>query len=103
RSALGDSAENPRFIETLPKRGYRFIADVSIIDADTRPKRPGSTTGDLPRPEHQSTEQKTESGPQVQDAGLTVAPVAPKRRWQTSRVLVACALVLIISLPILAV
>jgi DNA-binding winged helix-turn-helix (wHTH) protein len=29
RSALGDSAENPRFIETLPKRGYRFIADVS--------------------------------------------------------------------------
>lgn len=28
RSALGDSAENPRYIETLPKRGYRFIADV---------------------------------------------------------------------------
>src|SRR5215469_16937707 len=33
RSALGDSAENPRFIETLPKRGYRFIADVSVVDA----------------------------------------------------------------------
>ena len=29
REALGDSAENPRFIETLPKRGYRFIAPVS--------------------------------------------------------------------------
>ena len=28
RSALEDSAENPRFIETLPKRGYRFIAHV---------------------------------------------------------------------------
>ncbi len=26
REALGDSAESPRFIETLPKRGYRFIA-----------------------------------------------------------------------------
>jgi DNA-binding winged helix-turn-helix (wHTH) protein len=25
RDALGDSAEAPRFIETLPKRGYRFI------------------------------------------------------------------------------
>ena len=25
RTALGDSAENPRFIETLPRRGYRFI------------------------------------------------------------------------------
>lgn len=28
REALGDSAENPRFIETLPRRGYRFIGQV---------------------------------------------------------------------------
>jgi DNA-binding winged helix-turn-helix (wHTH) protein len=28
RGALGDSAKNPRFIETLPKRGYQFIAPV---------------------------------------------------------------------------
>lgn len=28
REALGDSAENPRLIETLPRRGYRFIGDV---------------------------------------------------------------------------
>ncbi len=28
RGALNDSAEHPRFIETLPKRGYRFIAEV---------------------------------------------------------------------------
>src|SRR5262249_45337722 len=28
REALGDSAEAPRFVETLPKRGYRFIARV---------------------------------------------------------------------------
>jgi Tol biopolymer transport system component len=32
REALGDSAENPRFVETLAKRGYRFIAPVQIID-----------------------------------------------------------------------
>lgn len=31
RAALGDSAENPRFIETLPKRGYRFIGKVEVI------------------------------------------------------------------------
>lgn len=30
RDALGDSAENPRFIETLAKRGYRFIAPVTL-------------------------------------------------------------------------
>src|SRR6266545_1016863 len=29
RDALGDSAENPRFVETLPRRGYRFIADIN--------------------------------------------------------------------------
>jgi TolB-like protein/DNA-binding winged helix-turn-helix (wHTH) protein/Tfp pilus assembly protein PilF len=29
RTAFGDSAGNPRFIETLPKRGYRFIAPVN--------------------------------------------------------------------------
>jgi TolB-like protein/DNA-binding winged helix-turn-helix (wHTH) protein len=28
REALGDSAENPRFIETVPRRGYRFVAPV---------------------------------------------------------------------------
>ena len=26
RDALGDSADTPRFIETLPRRGYRFLA-----------------------------------------------------------------------------
>ncbi len=28
REVLGDSAENPRFVETLPRRGYRFIAPI---------------------------------------------------------------------------
>src|SRR3954449_3557479 len=31
RDALGDSAGNPRFIETLPRRGYRFIAPVESV------------------------------------------------------------------------
>lgn len=34
RQALGDSAENPRFIETVARRGYRFIAPVEL-DRDT--------------------------------------------------------------------
>jgi TolB-like protein/DNA-binding winged helix-turn-helix (wHTH) protein/Flp pilus assembly protein TadD len=33
REALGDSAESPRFVETVARRGYRFIADVRIVDA----------------------------------------------------------------------
>src|SRR5215472_8832975 len=31
REALNDSADAPRFIETLPRRGYRFIAEVSSV------------------------------------------------------------------------
>ena len=61
REALGDSAEHPRFIETLPRRGYRFIRPVedfptsrlALIDSDNRnqavavatpPKRKSSLT-----------------------------------------------------------
>src|SRR5215470_12320098 len=33
REALGDSAENPSFIETLAKRGYRFIGDLAARSA----------------------------------------------------------------------
>ena len=32
REALSDSAENPRFIETLPRRGYRFIGKIAGSD-----------------------------------------------------------------------
>src|SRR6201993_2639783 len=33
RDALGDSAESPRFVETLARRGYRFLAEVKGADA----------------------------------------------------------------------
>src|SRR6201994_756080 len=33
RDALGDSADNPRFVETIPGRGYRFLADVTPVTA----------------------------------------------------------------------
>jgi TolB-like protein/DNA-binding winged helix-turn-helix (wHTH) protein/Flp pilus assembly protein TadD len=37
REALGDSAESPRFVETVSRRGYRFLAEVK--DADAAPVR----------------------------------------------------------------
>lgn len=65
REALGDSADNPRFIETLARRGYRFIApvsssalptfagwpepDVAILPASTAPiPFPVAPTADTP-------------------------------------------------------
>jgi Tol biopolymer transport system component/DNA-binding winged helix-turn-helix (wHTH) protein len=48
RDALGDHADNPRFVETLARRGYRFIAPVTVLESvpppivvpsrETRPK-----------------------------------------------------------------
>src|SRR6516225_809521 len=32
RQALGDDADTPRYVETLPRRGYRFIAPVEIVE-----------------------------------------------------------------------
>jgi Tol biopolymer transport system component/DNA-binding winged helix-turn-helix (wHTH) protein len=33
RDALGDSSESPRFIETIARRGYRFVAPVTLVPA----------------------------------------------------------------------
>ena len=41
REALGDSSDNPRFVETLPRRGYRFIAPV---DSDSNSAKPATIT-----------------------------------------------------------
>jgi DNA-binding winged helix-turn-helix (wHTH) protein len=41
REALGDSADSPRFIETLPRRGYRFIGPVIGVDGTTRESATG--------------------------------------------------------------
>jgi DNA-binding winged helix-turn-helix (wHTH) protein len=49
REALGDSADNPRFIETLPRRGYRFIAPVSGVDGATRGSATGVNAATAPR------------------------------------------------------
>ena len=40
RTALGDDAEAPRYIETLPRRGYRFLAQVTVDTAE--PARPSA-------------------------------------------------------------
>jgi TolB-like protein/DNA-binding winged helix-turn-helix (wHTH) protein len=37
REVLGDSAANPRFIETLPRKGYRFIAPIEAVGASEDP------------------------------------------------------------------
>jgi TolB-like protein/DNA-binding winged helix-turn-helix (wHTH) protein/Flp pilus assembly protein TadD len=84
RSALGDSAENPQYIETLPKLGYRFIANVAIVDASPATNKPETATGNLPGIEHHD---------QVELADQA----APKsRKWPARWKLTALALVVVL-------
>jgi len=56
REALGDSAENPRFVETVARRGYRFLADVTPVDTPTD-RQPGrETEGVVPPPDFHRVE-----------------------------------------------
>src|SRR5258707_3980883 len=51
RQALGDDKETPRFVETLPKRGYRFIGkmDHTAPLVSAQPPAPSSSVGQLAR------------------------------------------------------
>src|ERR1700724_2351210 len=74
REALGDSSENPRFIETIPKRGYRFIAPfeevvvpamenlwrdhAETLDVETTPAVSSKTPNDSARPAQTTSPQR---------------------------------------------
>jgi TolB-like protein/DNA-binding winged helix-turn-helix (wHTH) protein/Flp pilus assembly protein TadD len=84
RDALSDSPESPRFVETVARRGYRFLAGVKVIDAGAESSEPA------PRSQHT---------PEF-DGRLDPAhrPTQPKRRLRAWRILVALLLILIASL-----
>src|SRR5580658_10313536 len=45
REALGDSSDHPRFVETIARRGYRFLADVAVVHNgrdEAAPENPAS-------------------------------------------------------------
>ena len=53
REALSDSADNPRFIQTIPRRGYRFIASIEVVNGEVGN---GSISAQSPLPPADSTE-----------------------------------------------
>jgi len=48
RAALADDAENPRYVETLPKRGYRFIASVTFDGNGHQPALAAAPAEEVP-------------------------------------------------------
>ena len=78
RSALGDDADNPTFIETVPRRGYRFIAPVHREDdgAPSEPNGQASPPSDT-----------VASDPKTPSAEITPPSTV---RWIAAAVLLLC-------------
>ena len=88
REALGDSAENPRFVETVARRGYRFLADVTPIDTAANTQPGPETEGLVALPDSH----------RVELAGVGVPPERPHRSYARTGVGLGLALVLAASL-----
>jgi len=76
REALGDSAEEPRLVETLPRRGYRFIASIEGREPLRLPER--------------------EQVPAALADDAVVPPVQPRRPWLRYSI-VSIAVVLVVG------
>lgn len=50
RQALGDSREAPQYVETVPGKGYRFIAPVQVVDEKPSPSEAASVPATVARP-----------------------------------------------------
>jgi DNA-binding winged helix-turn-helix (wHTH) protein/Tfp pilus assembly protein PilF len=74
RAVFRDSPQNPRFIETLPKRGYRFIAEVTAMGEAAPLSLPPDT---LPEPDAPETVSLVPPQTPAAQAG----PLRQERRW----------------------
>lgn len=80
REALNDNAGAPQYIETVPRRGYRFIAPVAAISgAEVRPPAPPMSPGPTP------------------------SPAQPKSHRSPSRVVILIALAIVAALAVIGV
>lgn len=67
RTALGDDPENPRFVETIPRRGYRFLAPVEFTERRNGGLQAAAAQGDKASAGHRSV-------------AIDQAPATPERR-----------------------
>jgi TolB-like protein/DNA-binding winged helix-turn-helix (wHTH) protein/Flp pilus assembly protein TadD len=86
REALGDSATSPRFVETVARRGYRFVADVVAVDAVRRTSAVGApvsagTPDDAPASPEPASRPRRRVGMRWAAAGLALVLVPLAAIW----------------------
>ena len=93
RTALGDDADKPRYVETIPRRGYRFIA---AIENDEQPTAEASASV-IPMPSDRTStasrdQDQINASPDVKAALIT----APARRLSSKVILISLVLLAIL-------
>jgi DNA-binding winged helix-turn-helix (wHTH) protein len=99
RDALGDSAGNPRYIETIAKRGYRFLDDVQAIEpVEAAPAAaPATTASTVPAEEAGVNRTKAVSNSAESAQAPAVETELPRARRSTSRLLLILAQIMYLS------
>jgi len=87
RSALGDSAANPKFIQTLPRRGYRFIAPVQIVARENGVAGGGGNREQTIDTFGQSAEVPTTAAAEMRSSILSDSKDLPVVRKESVRIL----------------
>lgn len=77
RKALGEGLGEHRFIVTVPGRGYRFVADVSVVPANGGPANSVPANGIAP----EETGQAADAADAVNDRGAVEVSAPPARPW----------------------
>lgn len=101
REALGDSADQPLYIETVPKRGYRFIAPVDTFEGSFGPRM---TPTPIPPPASAATPPPARTTVRLQKAlwaNIAELRQAEARQKQTQTFLVT--LLVLVSVALVAV
>ena len=91
RAAISDDADNPRYVQTLPRRGYRFIAPITPPDAE----RPAVLITGAPRNEETATEVNFSAPHNIHALPAAATRATAPARWGPRAFFVA--------LPVLAV
>jgi TolB-like protein/DNA-binding winged helix-turn-helix (wHTH) protein/Tfp pilus assembly protein PilF len=97
RRALNDSADNPRFVETLPRRGYRFIAPIQAISGPgAAPAAPLTVTAAELNPIQEELEASDEdrADPAAQ------VPAVVNRQWRRGWILLPAAFIVVFGIVV---
>jgi TolB-like protein/DNA-binding winged helix-turn-helix (wHTH) protein/Tfp pilus assembly protein PilF len=91
REVLGDSSDHPRFIETLPRRGYRFIAPVELKGSPSDSLAQGDVASEKKGAVHNAG---VKDGAGNSEALVNLGLLPPSRRFSISRIAMLVAAVL---------